>query len=105
MIASVASRLAADAVADLVATPANPIPPGAIVRRLRTPDGALLRAARWEATRVWPTGTVAIFQGHSEFIEKYFEVVTELLDRGFAVAIFDWRGQGGSARELADSRK
>ncbi len=33
-------------------------------------------------------------------IEKYFEVVSELRERGFAVAVLDWRGQGGSARAL-----
>ncbi len=33
-----------------------------------------------------------------EFIEKYFEVVGELRRRGFAVAVLDWRGQGGSSR-------
>jgi lysophospholipase len=38
-------------------------------------------------------------------IERYYEVVRELLSRGFAVAILDWRGQGGSARSLRDRRK
>ena len=104
MSASRPLRPSADAISHLVATPDNPIPPGALVRSLRTPDGTLLRAARWEAPAVWPTGTVAIIQGHAECIEKYFEVIGELLERGFAVAIFDWRGQGGSARELADTR-
>ena len=33
-------------------------------------------------------------------IEKYFEVVGELRRRGFAVAVLDWRGQGGSSRLL-----
>jgi lysophospholipase len=43
-------------------------------------------------------GTVCIFPGRAEFIEKYFEVVGELRRRGFAVAVLDWRGQGGSSR-------
>ena len=50
-------------------------------------------------------GTVAIFAGRAEFIEKYFEVVGRLLARGFAVATLDWRGQGGSARQLKNPRK
>ena len=50
-------------------------------------------------------GTVCIFPGRSEFIEKYFEVVGELRRRGFAVAVLDWRGQGGSSRLLWDPLK
>jgi lysophospholipase len=41
---------------------------------------------------------VCIFPGRAEFIEKYFEAVGELRRRGFAVAVLDWRGQGGSSR-------
>ncbi len=40
--------------------------------------------------------------GQSEYIEKYREVVQDLIDRRFTVATFDWRGQGGSDRLLAD---
>ena len=43
--------------------------------------------------------------GQTEFIEKYTEVIGELGARGFTVATFDWRGQGGSARALADPLK
>jgi len=43
--------------------------------------------------------------GQSEFIEKYVEVIGELGARGFTVATFDWRGQGGSARALGDPLK
>ena len=50
-------------------------------------------------------GTVALFPGRAEFIEKYFEVVGELLARRFEVVIMDWRGQGQSDRELANARK
>ena len=82
----------------------NPIPPGVVVSSLRADDGALLRAARWVPPGA-ARGTVAILNGRAEFIEKYFEVVAQLLDRGFAVATFDWRGQGGSARQLANPRK
>ena len=88
----------------LVDTPENPIPPGAIVETLRAIDGVGLRAARWTpatATR----GTVAIFGGRAEFIEKYFETIGDLLDRSFAVAMLDWRGQGGSERQLRNPRK
>lgn len=38
-------------------------------------------------------------------MEKYCEVIDELRSRGFAVASFDWRGQGGSQRMLSDPLK
>ena len=38
--------------------------------------------------------------GRSEFIEKYFEVCTDLNKRGISVAMMDWRGQGLSERLL-----
>ena len=44
-------------------------------------------------------------QGRAEFIEKYFETVRDLRARGFAVATFDWRGQGLSDRALSDRHK
>ena len=88
----------------LVATPDNPIPEGAVVTSVRAVDGVKLRAARW-VPAVAPRGTVAILGGRAEFIEKYFETIQDLLDRGFAVAAIDWRGQGGSARQLKNARK
>ena len=80
----------------LVSTPFNPTPPGAVVHPLRTADGVLLRTARWTPPH-GARGTVAILPGRAEFIEKYYETIRNLLDRGLSVAIFDWRGQGGSA--------
>ena len=50
-------------------------------------------------------GVCVLLGGQSEFIEKYVEVIGELGARGFTVATFDWRGQGGSARALADPLK
>ncbi|HXW20061.1 MAG TPA: alpha/beta hydrolase [Roseiarcus sp.] len=88
----------------LFATPDNPIPPGAIVSQARAIDGAQLRAARW-VPQTAKRGTVTVLQGRAEFIEKYFEVVGELLARGFAVVALDWRGQGGSQRQLRNPRK
>lgn len=89
----------------LVALARNPIPSGAQVGHFAAHDGLQLRFARWDATRGPRRGTACIFQGRSEYIEKYFEVVADLRRRGFAVAIFDWRGQGGSDRLLPDPRK
>jgi lysophospholipase len=88
----------------LVSIPANPVPEGAVTDMLKTPDGVSIRFARW-APPPGRKGTVCIFQGRTEFIEKYFEVVRELRARGFAVATIDWRGQGLSDRALSDRRK
>ena len=63
-----------------------------------------LRYARWQPP-AGRKGTVCIFQGRSEWIEKYFETVRDLRARGFAVATLDWRGQGLSDRALSDRRK
>ena len=88
----------------LVSIPANPVPENVISGTIRTPDGAELRFARW-APPAGRKGTVCIFQGRGEMIEKYFEIVRDLRDRGFAVAMIDWRGQGHSSRRLRDPRK
>ncbi len=62
-----------------------------------------LRVAKWPATAdARPRGTVVLLHGRTEFIEKYYEVISDLRDRGFAVLTFDWRGQGLSTRELKD---
>ena len=84
----------------LIALAKNPVPSGATSGFFKTPDRKKLRYARWEATRGPGRGTVCLFQGRGEFIEKYFEVVADLRRRGFAVATMDWRGQGGSDRML-----
>lgn len=90
---------------DLVGLARNPVPSGAVVGTFRGYDDAPMRYARWQATRRPRRGTVCCFTGRTEFIEKYFEVVTDLRRRGFAVAMMDWRGQGGSFRPLKNPRK
>jgi lysophospholipase len=88
----------------LVSTPANPVPDQVVTGAIKTPDGVNLRFARW-APPPGRKGTVVLLQGRAEFIEKYFETVRDLRARGFAVAAFDWRGQGLSDRALADRHK
>lgn len=92
-------------VSDLVTVPGNPAPPGAVVEWLTAGDGVRLRTVRWIQPAHETHGTVLLVQGRSEFVEKYFEVVSELLTRGFSVVTFDWRGQGLSSRQLPERTK
>jgi lysophospholipase len=88
----------------LISIPANPVPEDVVTGAIKTPDGVSLRFARW-APPPGRKGTVLVLQGRAEFIEKYFETVRDLRARGFAVATFDWRGQGLSDRALSDRHK
>lgn len=73
-------------------------PPGGRAAWLRADDGVRLRAALWPDGR---RGTVLIFPGRTEFVEKYGRTAAALATRGLAVAAVDWRGQGLADR-LAD---
>ena len=42
--------------------------------------------------------------GRTEFIEKYFETIADFQKRGFTVATFDLRGQGGSDRLIPNKK-
>jgi lysophospholipase len=88
----------------LVSIPANPVPEGAVTGMLKTADGAQVRFARF-APPPGRRGTVCIFPGRTEWIEKYFETVRDLRSRGFAATVLDWRGQGLSQRALGDRYK
>ena len=88
----------------LVSIPANPVPEGATTgtRQDLGRGSAALRALAPPPGR---KGTLCVFPGRAEFIEKYFEMVRDARTRGFAVAILDWRGQGLSDRALPNARK
>ena len=88
----------------LVSIPANPVPDHVVTGAIKTPDGVSLRFARFDPPP-GRKGTVVLLQGRAEYIEKYFETVRDLRARGFAVATFDWRGQGLSDRGLKDPTK
>ena len=88
----------------LLSIPSNPVPEGAFAGTIGTPDGVTLRFARWTVP-AGGKGTVCLFTGRGECIEKYFETVRDLRRRGYAVAMIDWRGQGRSSRQLDDPRK
>src|SRR3569833_2389979 len=86
----------------LAIIPSNPAPEGLRAGYFVTPDKIRIRYATFPKTEGAAKGTVCLVQGRTEFIEKYFETVTDFQKRGFAVATFDWRGQGGSDRLIGN---
>lgn len=67
-------------------------------------DDIRLRLALWNGTGPDPAGTVLLFPGRTEYIEKYAPIAHILNEEGYAVLAIDWRGQGLSARLQADPR-
>ncbi|MEM9426561.1 MAG: alpha/beta hydrolase [Pseudomonadota bacterium] len=65
-------------------------------------DGVRLRLGAWRTNS--PRGTVLLYPGRTEYIEKYGRVITELTTAGWCVALIDWRGQGLSDRLDDDTR-
>ncbi|GIT33349.1 MAG: hypothetical protein Ct9H300mP3_08800 [Gammaproteobacteria bacterium] len=68
----------------------------------RTYDDKKLRIALWNLES--KKGTILLQSGRTEFIEKYYEVIQEFIDRGFSVAAMDWGGQGLSDRTSKNIR-
>ncbi len=60
-------------------------------------DGVRLRAAYWPGG---DKGTVFMFPGRTEYVEKYGRAAADLAKRGFGMVTIDWRGQGLSDRLL-----
>ncbi|MEL6103599.1 MAG: alpha/beta hydrolase [Pseudomonadota bacterium] len=84
----------------------NPVPEGAELVWFRGGAGRQLRACVVPALAgVRVRGTCIVCPGRTEFIEKYFEVASDLQSRGFAVLILDWPGQGLSDRLLDDPKR
>ncbi len=82
----------------LFSTPSSRPPRGLRAGRVTTPDGICLRYALARPVERPLRGTVTILTGRADYIERYYETISELLSRRYAVAIFDWRGQGLSSR-------
>lgn len=70
-------------------------PDGGVAHWVTTADGKRLRFAIWGGGN---KGTVLIFPGRTEYIEKYGRVVGKLARRGYSSVVIDWRGQGLSDR-------
>lgn len=66
---------------------------------LTTNDGRRIRIGLWpEGAK----GTVLLFPGRTEYIEKYGRAAEDFRQRGFATLTVDWRGQGLADRLVAD---
>jgi lysophospholipase len=74
-------------------------PPGGAAFWLATADGVRLRWAFWAGGS---RGTVVLFPGRSEYVEKYGRTARAFHAAGFTVAALDWRGQGLSDRTAPD---
>ena len=83
----------------------NPLPDRATAGSFTARDGKQIRYGVFGHTAQPPKGTVVLLHGRNECIEKCFETIRDLAARGFGVATFDWRGQGGSDRLLRDPFK
>jgi lysophospholipase len=88
-----------------VRVPGNDIPEGAEEHWLEGRGGVRVRVLTAPATRGPARGSAIVAPGRTEFIEKYFEVIRDLQERGFAVFCIDWRGQGLSGREVENAVK
>lgn len=63
-------------------------------------DGWPVRMFRWPAES--GKGAILFIGGRGDIVEKYLEAFAHWHAAGWSVAAFDWRGQGGSGRFLAD---
>lgn len=85
--------------------PGNPIPENAAGGFFTARDGKKIRYGLFAATARPMKGTVVVLTGRNECIEKYFETIRDLTERGLGVATLDWRGQGDSDRLIGDRQR
>lgn len=88
----------------LHATADNPVPDNHFAGFMEGRGGVKIRYAVFRSRASQARGTVVLLHGRGECIEKYFETIEHFTARGLWVATFDWRGQGGSGRQLAEGR-
>lgn len=70
---------------------------------LTTSDGVRVRMGAWGFDA--PKGTILLFPGRTEYIEKYGITAKDFLDHGYATVAMDWRGQGLADRLTGDRVK
>lgn len=68
-------------------------------------DGARIRVGIWPAAPgSTPRGTVLLFPGRTEYIEKYGPAAQVYTGQGYTLLTIDWRGQGLTDRAMTDRR-
>ncbi|WP_425038318.1 alpha/beta fold hydrolase [Primorskyibacter sp. S187A] len=77
-------------------------PAGGACHWLETSDGVRIRAGHWRKDGA--RGSVLIFPGRTEYVEKYGPIARMLHGIGLSAMAVDWRGQGIAARLHADPR-
>ena len=89
---------------EFVLIPNNPVPEFAETFYFQDDENNRMRGlfARASSKFSSPRGTAIVCPGRTEPVEKHFEVIRDLQDRGFCVVAFDWPGQGLSFRMLKD---
>ncbi len=70
-------------------------PDGAVCVWTTATDDVRIRVGGWRGAQ---KGTVLIFNGRTEYIEKYGRVAKDLAQAGYSSVSCDWRGQGLSDR-------
>ncbi|MBQ2260092.1 MAG: alpha/beta hydrolase [Loktanella sp.] len=68
---------------------------------LTTSDNRRIRVGHWPVDKA--KGTVLIFPGRTEYIEKYGMTARALTTAGYATLAVDWRGQGLADRLINDA--
>ncbi|MCQ0092492.1 alpha/beta fold hydrolase [Roseovarius sp. M141] len=76
-------------------------PRGGRAMWLTTRDGVRLRIGHWPSDGA--KGTVLLFPGRTEFIEKYGISAADFAAQGYGTLVIDWRGQGLADRALNDA--
>lgn len=69
-------------------------PEGGAAWWVHSADGTRLRLGAWPAQGGGDRGTVLLFPGRTEYIEKYGRVAADLTGEGYGLVALDWRGQG-----------
>lgn len=75
--------------------------PAGEARWIKAEDGVRIRVAQWRPEGT-AEGTVLLFPGRTEYIEKYAHTAGDLAAAGFATLVIDWRGQGIADRLTGD---
>ncbi len=82
-------------------TDVAPGPAGGAAYWAKTSDNKRIRVGYWPAEGA--RGTILLFPGRTEYIEKYGLTAAEFATRGLSTLAIDWRGQGLSDRLLDNS--